>query len=382
MTLGYAIFAVDRSVLAAVLGPMEKSFGASTALTLFLQSAQFIGVFCFVFVAGHLSDRYGRWPVLTAGVVVFTVFTWMIGLATNYTEAFIFRLVSGFGEGIFWPVAMAWVASYFGRRKGLALGIFYVGFDIGSSGGLAIGGLTYAIYNAWQPAFFIAPTIAILVFACLPFIRNDRFNPPAGLKIKLGWDALELIKEKKVLLLMLFAFFATWSSIWQSAFLPLYFNKVAHFSVSYSAFMTIPVLASGAFGKVILGGVSDKWKRNRLLLVISLIVISFYSIFFVATNFDVDVLAALGMGFFSAAIFPILQSLIVDTCGAAKAGTALGLTTSAQSLGAIFSATFSAALSSLGISRALALNATIPTVAIIVISLLLVEPRMSKLKVT
>ena len=146
--------------------------------------------------------------------------------------------------------------------------------------------------------------------------------------------------------------------------------------------MTIPVLASGAFGKVILGGTSDRWKRNRLLLVISLVVISFYSIFFVAINFDVDVLAALGMGFFSAAIFPILQSLIVDTCGAAKAGTALGLTTSAQSLGAIFSATFSAALSSLGISRALALNAMIPTFVIIVISLLLVDPRMPKLKVT
>ena len=186
MTFGYAVFAIDRSVLAAVLGPMESSFGASTALTLFLQSAQFIGVFCFVFVAGHLSDRYGRWPILTVGVVVFTAFTWMIGLATNYTEAFIFRLVSGFGEGIFWPVAMAWVASYFGRRKGLALGIFYVGFDIGSIGGLAIGGLTYAIYNTWQPAFFIAPSIAILVFAGLPFMRKDKFDPPVGLKIKLG----------------------------------------------------------------------------------------------------------------------------------------------------------------------------------------------------
>ena len=385
MTLGYAVFAVDRSVLSAVLSTMEKSFGASTAMTLFLQSSQFIGVFCFVFVAGHLSDRYGRWPVLTAGVVIFTVFTWMIGFATNYTEAFVFRLISGFGEGIFWPVAMAWVASYFGWRKGLALGIFYVGFDIGSSGGLAIGGLTFAFYHMWQPAFFIAPSIGLLVFAGLPFVRNDRFNAPAderdGLKIRLGREALDLIKKKNVLLLMLFAFFATWASIWQTAFLPLYFNKVAHFSVPYAAFMTIPILASGAFGKVILGGTSDRWKRNRLLLVISIVVISFYAIFFEATNFDVDVLAALGMGFFSGAIFPILQSLIVDTCGAVRAGTALGLTTSAQSLGAIFSATFAAALSSLGVGKAIALNAMIPTVVIIVIALLLVEPRIPKLKV-
>lgn len=378
MTLAYAVFAVDRSVLAAVLSSMEKSFGASSSLTLFLQSAQFIGVFCFVFVAGHLSDRYGKWPVLTTGVVVFTVFTWGIGLASNYTEAFVFRLVSGFGEGIFWPVAMAWVASYFGYRKGLALGIFYVGFDIGSSGGLAIGGLSVALYHAWQPAFFIAPSIALLVFAGLPFLRNDTYNPPEGLKIRLGRDALELLKKKNVLLLMLFAFFATWSSLWQTAFLPLYFNKVAHFSVPYADFMTIPVLASGAFGKIILGGASDKWKRNRLLLVIALIVLAFYSIFFLSLSFYVDVISALGMGFFSGAMFPILQSLIVDTCGVPKAGTALGLTTSSQSLGAIFSATFAAALASLGLSRTLALNAMLPTVVIIVIAILLVEPRISK----
>ena len=123
ITMGYAVFAADRTVLSAVLKPMSESFGASTALTFFVQSAQFIGVFCFVFIAGHLSDRYGRWPVLTIGVIIFTTFTWMIGFATTYAEAFAFRLISSFGEGIFWPVAMALVASYFGRRKGLALGI-------------------------------------------------------------------------------------------------------------------------------------------------------------------------------------------------------------------------------------------------------------------
>jgi MFS family permease len=378
MTLGYAVFAADRTVLSAVLVPMTKSFGASTSLTFFLQSAQFIGVFCFVFLAGHLSDRYGRWRVLTSGVVVFTVFTWMIGFATNYAEAFIFRLISGFGEGIFWPVAMAWVASRFGRRKGLALGIFYVGFDVGSIAGLFIGGLSFEFYNTWQPAFFIAPSIALLVLAGIPFARK-KFDSPRHVKdssrLRLGRDALELLKKKNVLLLMFFAFLATWASLWQSAFLPLYFNKVLHFSVPYAAFMTIPVLASGAFGKVVLGVGSDRWKRNRLLIAVSVIVISFYTIFFISGGLDIDIVAALGMGFFSAATFPILQSLIVDTCGVAKAGTALGLTTSAQSVGAIFSATFTAALSSLGVSRTLALNAMIPTFLTIVIAFFLVEPR-------
>lgn len=381
MTVGYAVFAADRTVLSAVLKPMTESFGSNTALTFFLQSAQFIGVFCFVFVAGHLSDRYGRWPVLTSGVMIFTVFTWMIGFATSYSEAFIFRLISGFGEGIFWPVAMALVATYFGRRKGLALGIFYTGFDIGSIGGLFIGGLSFAAYETWQPAFFIAPTIGLIVLAGIPFLRksDSALTEERHPSIKLGRDAWELLKKRNVLLLMAFAFCATWASLWQSAFLPLYFGKVLGFSVPYAAILATPVLAAGAFGKVILGGLSDRWKRNRMLLAIAIAVISFYSIFFLAINFEIDILTALGMGFFSAATFPILQTLIVDTCGEAKAGTALGLTTSAQSLGAIFSATFAAAFSSLGVGRSLAINATIPTALLIVMTFIIVEPRLSKL---
>lgn len=381
MTLGYAVFAADRSVLSAVLVPMTHSFGASTSQTLFLQAAQFIGVFCFVFVGGHLSDKFGKWSVLTTGVIIFTVFTWMIGFATSYAEAFVFRLVSGFGEGIFWPVAMAWVASYFGFRKGLALGIFYVGFDVGSIGGLFIGGASFDLYKTWQPAFFIAPSIGLIVLAGAPFLRKrfsstnsenlvgEEFQP-----LRLRSEAIPLLRNRNVILLMCFAFFATWASLWQSAFLPLYFNKVAHFSVPYAAFMTIPVLAAGAGGKILLGGASDRSRRNLLLFSISIIVLFCYAVFFFVDNIALDIVAALGMGFFSAASFPILQALVVDSCGVARAGSALGLTTSAQSLGAIFSVSFTAWLSSFGISRTLALNAMVPTAIIAVIAILLLEP--------
>lgn len=128
-----------------------------------LGSAQYIGVLCFVFLAGHLSDRYGRKSVLIVGLVVFTMFTWLIGFTSTFLEAFVFRLISGFGEGIFWPVAMAAVASYFKERKGLALGIFYVGFDAGSVAGLSLGGLAYSLSGDWRTAFFAAPSLGLIV---------------------------------------------------------------------------------------------------------------------------------------------------------------------------------------------------------------------------
>lgn len=50
---------------------------------------------------GSPSDVYGRPRVILVGLPTFTLFTWPIALAANFYIASIFRLVSGFGEGIF-----------------------------------------------------------------------------------------------------------------------------------------------------------------------------------------------------------------------------------------------------------------------------------------
>jgi MFS family permease len=159
MSLGYAVYAVDRTVLSSLLAPLSSALSLTPTETGLLASAQYIGVLAFVGVAGHLSDRYGRWKIILAGVGVFTLFTGLIGFSENFLQAFVFRLVSGFGEGVFWPVAMAAVSGYFGRSKGLALGIFYVGFDVGSVVGLNIGGGAFALTSDWRAGFFLAPLL-------------------------------------------------------------------------------------------------------------------------------------------------------------------------------------------------------------------------------
>lgn len=375
MWLGYAVYAIDRTVLSSVLAPLSSSLALTNVQIGWLGSAQYIGVLLVVGLAGHLSDRFGRRFVLLAGVAVFTLFTWLIGLASDFQEAFLFRLVSGVGEGLFWPVAMAAVAGLFGRRKGFALGFFYVGFDVGSVAGLSIGGVTYAFYGDWPQAFFVAPLIGIPVIigaylARSQFARGD-LQPDS---VRLGRDALRLLAEGNVLLIMLFAFLATAASVWQVVFLPYYFFKVMHFSVLSSALLASLVSVSGAAGKLLLGGASDVWRRNRMLFGLSALGVFSYVVFFASSSIYIALPSALAMGFLSAAVFPIMQSLMADSCGG-KAGTALGLTTSSQSLATVISPIISASLFVLGVGRALALVATVPAVAMALVALFLAEPR-------
>jgi MFS family permease len=376
--LGYLVYSADRYVLTTLLAPLQTSLNLSGFQVGLLGSAVYIGVACTVFLAGHLSDRYGRWKMVILGLVVFTSFTWLIGVSTSFTEAFAFRLISGIGEGLFWPVAMAAVATYFLAKKGLAMGIFYVGFDVGAIFGTSVAGATYYLAGDWRPAFFVAPSVGLVAIAgALLARRRFEWKASGSQNIKLGAVALALARQRRMIVVIAFALLATWATVWQPVFLVYYFDKVFKLSVPYSALLATPVLASGAVGKVTLGGLSDRWRRDRLLVVASLGMLASYAVFFESSSFVVNIAAALSMGFFSSSIFPVMQSLAADISGG-RVGTALGLTTTSQSIATILAPSTTGAMFFLGVGRAVALEATIPAVLTLVAAVLLGEPRQKR----
>lgn len=383
LAVGYAVYAADRSVLSSVLSVMAKSLALTNGEIGLLGSAQYIGVLCVVFLAGHVSDRFGRRPVLMAGLAVFTVFTWLIGFSSSFAEAFVFRFVSGLGEGMFWPVAMATVASYFRGRKGFALGAFYVGFDAGNIAGLSIGGVAYSLTGDWRTAFFVAPTFGLAAMAGVVALRRMFSTPGVNqeFSVRMGRDALVLVRRRGVLLLMVFALLATWASVWQAVFLPYYFTKVSDFGVLSAALLSSVVPASGAVGKLVLGRASDSLPRNKMLASISAALLLSYALFFSTSDLLLDVIGAVCMGFFSSSIFPIMQALMADNCEG-KVGTALGLTTTSQSVATVFSTIITASLFTLGVGRAVALDAMIPAALALPVALLLREPRPGPTRVT
>jgi predicted MFS family arabinose efflux permease len=370
--LGYAVYALDRTVLTSMISTVAKSLNLDSTQLGLLTSAVYIGVLATVFAAGHLSDRYGARKIIIVGVSIFTAFTWLIGFSTNFYEAFTFRLISGLGEGIFWPVAMSAVANYFGMNKGRALGIFYVGFDAGSAIGSSVGGTTLSLTSDWHYAFFVAPLIGIAVVAGAFFAKGtfDEANGKVG-SIAMGKDVLDLLKRRQVVVMMAFALLATWASSWQVNYLSYYFSGVKGLSAPLAAFVMSPVAISGGVGKVLLGNASDRWRRNRMLVVLSAAVVALYAMFFSASNIYVSTAIVLAIGFTSSAVFPIMQSLMCDSCDG-RTGSALGLTTTAQSVATVLAPNTTAQmLAAFGKAGAIAYNTVIPAALAVCVALLL-----------
>jgi MFS family permease len=111
-----------------------------------------------------------------------------------------------------------------------------------------------------------------------------------------------------------------------------------------------------------------------LLTSISLAVLLSYGLFFATSNVVLSLVVAITMGFFSSSIFPIMQALMVDSCKG-RAGTALGLTTTSQSVATVISPIIAALLFVIGVGRALALDAMIPAALMLLVAIVLKDPR-------
>ena len=169
---------------------------------------------------------------------------------------------------------------------------------------------------------------------------------------------------------MVFALLATWSSILQVAFLPYYFYKVIHFTILTSALLSAVVATSGGVGKLVFGGLSDYVQKHRLLVVVTIMTLLSYALFFASFNLVSDLVGAVSMGFFSASIFPIMQALMTEN-SEGKMGSALGLSTTSQSIATVFSPLAAGSLFAFGVGKVMALDSMIPIGLAIIVALFL-----------
>ena len=182
---GYMLDAFDLIVLTLSLTAIGATFGVGTgatgALSTVTLSASAIGGV----LGGVLSDRIGRARTLMLSIAVYSLFTFLSGLASSYGMLMAFRVFQGIGFGAEWGVGAVIVAEFVRPdSRGKALGIIQSAW----AAGWALAVVAYLICSscstrrrrgACSCAWACCPALLIL------YVRR-RVERPRGLSARRG----------------------------------------------------------------------------------------------------------------------------------------------------------------------------------------------------
>lgn len=213
------------------LGPdLERSLHLSPSQIGLLAGAVSVCWAISTFIFGMVSDRVGRKRVLVPAMVVFSLLSWVSGMARNFEEMLLIRALLGLAEGPCWSVIMATMEDLSTpERRGRNVGIVVCA---GSLVGSAIGPVfatQIAAHFGWPAAFFAAGVpgliLAAVVARHVPEPARQPHAPRAGLAA-----ARAVLASRDMWLCFVAALMLTVWIFAFNAFAPLFMSQTKGFS--------------------------------------------------------------------------------------------------------------------------------------------------------
>jgi MFS family permease len=163
---------VDRTVLSAVLAPVQDDLHLSNFVAGWLPTIFLIGYFVTSPVFGTLGDRVptgGRKRLIALGIAVWSAATIASGLAQGTGSMIASRAFVGLGEASYATLAPTLIDDLApASQKSRWMSIFYAATPIGSALGYLVGGAVLHAHG-WRTAFFVAgaPGLAVALLCLL-----------------------------------------------------------------------------------------------------------------------------------------------------------------------------------------------------------------------
>jgi MFS family permease len=174
---GYSLDAFDLIILTLTLTAIGATFdvgkGATGALATVTLSASAVGGI----LGGVLCDRIGRARTLMLTVGVYSLFTFLSGIASSYEMLLVFRVFQGIGFGGEWAVGAILVAELIKpEARGKALGVIQSAWAVG----WALAVIAYTVVFSMFPettAWRVLMCLGILPALLILYVRRNVEDP-------------------------------------------------------------------------------------------------------------------------------------------------------------------------------------------------------------
>ena len=153
--LAYAFTAMDVMLISVLLKAIGSEFNLSKIQLGLLGSSGYLGMFVGALFFGMISDKIGRKRALILTILIYSIFTGLCGVATDFFSLIIIRTIAGFGLGGALPIPGIYVSEYPpARYRGRFVGLVETAWVWGVLLGLVLSLFVLPNYG-WRTTFYV-----------------------------------------------------------------------------------------------------------------------------------------------------------------------------------------------------------------------------------
>src|ERR687889_229667 len=153
---------LDATIVNIALPQVQRSLGFSTTDLSWVLNAYTLTFGGLLLLGGRAGDILGRRRVFIAGILIFTLASFLGGLATSAGWLLAARALQGVGGAIAAPTALALITTNFaeGGERNRAFGVFGAVAGAGGALGLLAGGMLTS-WLSWRWGLFVNVPIRV-----------------------------------------------------------------------------------------------------------------------------------------------------------------------------------------------------------------------------
>jgi EmrB/QacA subfamily drug resistance transporter len=197
VTMGIFMIIMDSTIVNIAFPALRAGLGASLSDAQWVISIYVLSLGITTPVAGFLADRFDIKRIYLAGLAIFTLGSFLCGIAPTLALLIAARALQGFGGGMAQPLGAAQLYRAFPpKEQGTAFGILGIALVVAPALGPILGGWLVDL-QLWRTIFFVnVPVGVAAVFLgsrFLPDFRTERrplFDPLGVATAVLGFGAI------------------------------------------------------------------------------------------------------------------------------------------------------------------------------------------------
>jgi len=384
---GWALDAMDVQFYSFVIPALIATWGITRAQAGVLGTAALLVSAFGGWLAGWVADRIGRVRTLQVAIAWFAVFTFLSGLAQNYSQLFAARAFLGLGFGGEWAAGAVLLGeSIRSEHRGKALGVMHAGWALGWGAAALLYALFFSLLpaaTAWRVLFLIGLLPALLVFWVRRYVEESPVYLESRKRLAEEGDRpsfFEIFRPPLLRITLLGGLMGTGAQGGYYAvttWLPTFLRTERKLSVLDSAGYLSVSIAGAFFGYLSAGYLADRIGRRFTFLVFA-IGAGAIAVTYTMFPFGNGAMLILGfpLGFFASGVFSAMGPFFTEHFPTRVRGVGQGFAYNlGRATGALFPTLVGVLSASMPLGQAIGLFAALAYATMAIAAFLLPETR-------